>query len=95
MLNIDENTIKELLAKEIKDQVGKYIKSKTFEQMVKQEIVNCICSYKNIEPMVEFLLVNNPCIRDTVTNQIANKVYDGIITSLTDKHEPYDDESDW
>ncbi len=95
MINISEDVIKELLQKEIKDQVSKYIKSKTFEQMIKQEIVTEFCQYKNLESISESVFMNNKCMRDNISKVVANKLFNIIQYSLQPQNEEYDDYDDF
>ena len=96
-MNIDENIIRELLEKEVKQQVNKYIASKKFEVLIKQQIQDTLerrYTMDYISGLFEDAM-NNKGYMKLMAKDISNKIYNNFVCNLKYINDEDEDEYDW
>ena len=96
-MNIDENIIRELLEKEVKQQVNKYIASKKFEVLIKQQIQDTLerrYTMDYISGLFEDVM-NDKGYMKLMAKDISNKIYNNFVCNIKYINDEDEDEYDW
>ena len=91
-MELDKRLIEQLLQKEIKEQIEKFIKSKRFENIVRDETKKELL-HMDMSDLTYELYQKDKELKQSIANDIANQVYDGIVASL--KYSNGSHKNDW
>mgnify|MGYP007124402229 CR=1 FL=1 len=83
---LDEEIDKELLEayckKEIKEQLDRYIKSKKFDNLVRDEIRKEIDHLLNLGDIAAEVYRNDERLQRNISSSVARQVYNNLVTAL-------------
>ncbi|MDU3410017.1 hypothetical protein [Clostridium sp.] len=95
MINIDENTIKEILQKEVKGQVQKqvekYCNSKDFKNMVRDEIRGQLLhhiNFSHISNLTQNIMKDNN-YTDIIAQSISDRIFDNLKYAINQENDDY------
>ena len=80
-MELNKELIEQLLQKEIKEQIEKFIKSKRFENIVRDEIKQQLL-HMDMSDLTYELYQKDKDLKEGIARDIANQVYDGIVASM-------------
>lgn len=84
-MNIDKELLEAYCKKEIKEQLDRYIKSKKFDNLVRDEIRKEIDHLLNLGEIATEVYRNDERLQRNISSSVARQVYNNLVTAL--KHE--------
>lgn len=93
-MELDKKILEQLLQKEFKEQIEKFFRSKRFENIVRDEIKQELL-HMDMSDLTYELYQKDKELKDSITRDIANQVYDGIVASMKYSNGSDDWQSDY